>query len=466
MKIPFVTESGDRSAQALVPFDLQNLYPATHTQQLSAFARQGPALVQPAGATEWTDRGSAAVRGLFFYPGAGGSALLSVCGTSLEKIASDKTATSLGTISGTDPVMFDAIRGIALINADGKVWHTDGSTLTQVTDSDLGTITAIAALDHRLIAARDSGDTFVWSDVLAPGTIGALAFATAEAYGDRLVRPVVYQRNLFLLGQRSVEIWGSTGENDVPFARIGNAVEPFGCPAKHSVAQHGPLIFFVAVAAQDDTPGVVMMTPAMSKISTPAIERLLASLSQANLALVRGYAFRQNGAVVYGMDLPGVGTYWYHVDSDTWFRRRKGTDTLWVGASYAHAYGKHLIGSSSADGKIYELDDTVATDAGDDMNRIAHFYMPADRPTPIEALFIDAGVRGASGTPSASVAISRDDGENFAAARTVNLSKAGARAPLSTCWGSIRRPGALGRVTVSGDFRVALYNAIVNEPAT
>lgn len=466
MKIPFVTQGDDRSAQALVPFALQNLHPATNTEQLAAFARQGPALVQVAGATEWTDLGSGVIRGLFQYPSIASSLLLAVHGTDLVKIDASKTPTTIGTITGTDPVMWDMIRGKALINANGAVWHTDGSTLTQVVDADLGTITAIAALDHRLIAARDAGDTFVWSDVLDPDTIGSLSFATAEAYGDQLVRPVVYQRNLFLLGARSVEIWGSTGDSDTPFARIANAVEPFGCPAKHSVAQHGPLIFFVAVAAQDNTPGVVMMTPAMRKISTPAIERLLASLSLANLALVRGFVYRQNGAILYQMDLPGVGTYCYHVDSDTWFRRRKGTDTVWHSACYAHAYAKHLVGSSSADGKIYELDDTVSTDAGDDLVRVAHCYLPAERPTPVETLFVDAGVRGASGTPAATVSLSHDDGENFVTGRTVNLSKAGARAPLSTCWGSIRRPGALAKTEISGDYRVALYNLLVNEAAT
>lgn len=468
MKIPFVTDAGDRSAQGLVPFDLQNLYPATDTAQLSAFARQGPALVQPAGATTWKDQGASVTRGLFQFPGAGGGSLFSVHGTNLDKIASDGTVTNVGTVTGTDRVIFDMIYQQVLVCANGAVWYTNsgGTTLTQIVDADLGTISAIAAMDGRLIAARDAADTFCWSDVLAPGTIGTLSFATAEAYGDRLIRPVVYQRNLFLLGERTAEIWGSTPDSSQPFARIGNAVEPYGCAARHSVAQHGPLIFFVAVAAQDNAPGVVMLSPSLAKISTPAIERLLRSLSTTDLAAITGFVYRQNGAILYHINLPGVGTYVYHVESNTWFRRRKGTDTVWHSACYADAYGKHLVGSSSADGLIYELDDTVSTDAGDSLIRVAHCYLPAERPTPVETLFVDAGVRGASGTPSASVAFSHDDGENFVTARTVNLSKAGARAPLSTSWGSIRRPGALVKTTISGDYRVALYNLLVNEAAT
>src|SRR5690606_19281292 len=98
---------------------------------------------------------------------------------------------------------------------------------------------------------REGSDTFVWSDVFDPSDIGSLAFATAEAYGDRLIRPVVYKRSLFLLGERSLEIWAPTNDNDQPFARLGGAIEDIGLAAKHSVAQHGPLIFFVAVTGQD-----------------------------------------------------------------------------------------------------------------------------------------------------------------------------------------------------------------------
>jgi hypothetical protein len=466
MKIPFVRQGLNRAAEALPGFELQNLYPALEGQDIQGLARQGPALVQVPGALEWTDTGSSVIRGLFRFPGAAGGLFYVVAGTSLLSIAADKTVATIGTITGADPVQFAMIRDTLLICADGKVWHTTGGAPTQVTDPDLGTIGAIAAMDGRLIAAREASDTFVWSDVFAPGTIAALSFATAEGYGDRLVRPVVYQRQLYLIGERTTEIWGPTGSSTAPFARVGGAVEPFGCPAKYSVAQLGPALFFVAVNADDDTPFVVKLEPEGSRVSDQGIEALLRGLSAANLAAVRGMVFRIAGASFYQLDLPGAGTYWLHIESGVWLRRRKGSDSNWLGGCCADAHGKILVGSSIADGKIFELSALTYTDAGATLSRVATCYLPVERPTPISTLVIDAATAGAAGTPTASVALSVDDGATFRAARTVSLDKPGARAPLSFGWGSVRRPGALAKVTIDGAFRATVFNLLVNEAAS
>lgn len=466
MKIPFVPSGQNRSGEGLPAFELQNLYPAMEGEELQSFARQGPALVQVPGASTWATLSAAAIRGLFRFPGAGGGGLFAVNGTNLVSVSSGGSPTTLGTISGTDPIIWDMIRDTVLVCADGKVWFTTGGAPTQVTDADLGTIGAICALDGRLIAARDASDTFVWSNVFAPGTIGSLAFATAEGYGDRLVRPVVYQRNLYLLGERSVEIWGSTGDNDAPFVRVGGAVEPYGCAARHSVATLGEALFFVANNVNDDTPFVMMMTPEGQRVSDIGIETLLRSLSTANLAAVRGMAFRIAGASFYSLTMPGLGTWWLHVESGTWLRRRKGTDTAWIGACCTDAYGRLLVGSDAADGRLYALAKTTYSDAGDTLVRLASCYLPAERPTPIATLLIDAATRGAAGATTASVRLSDDDGQTWRPARTVSLDKSGARAGLSFAWGRLRRPGALLQASVSGDFAVALFNALVNEDST
>lgn len=466
MKIPFFRANMGRASEALPALELQNLYPAMEGPDFQASARQGPALVQPAGAVEWTDRGSAPIRGLFQFDGAGGGLLYSVCGTALEKIAADKSATSIGTVSGTDPIIWDMIRDTVLLSANGKGYYTTGTTLTEITDPDVGTVGAIAAMDGRAIIARDASDTFVYSNVFAPGTVDSLAFATAEAYGDRLVRPMVYQHQLFLLGERSAEIWVPTGDSDNPFARLGGAVEAVGLTCKYSPAMIGPTLLFVANTKEEKTPFVAKMSPGIERVSDIGIEKKLRALSSSDLALVRGFAYRQNGAGFYQLEIPGAGTWCLHLESGTWFRRRKGTDTLWHSNVFADAYQKTLVGSSSADGKIYELDPTAYTDAGDTIRRIATCYLPAERPTPIETLFIDAMTTGATGTPTASVQISQDDGGNWRPARTINLDKAGARQPLSFAWGAIRRPGALMRATFDGAYGLTLYNALVNEAAT
>jgi hypothetical protein len=361
--------------------------------------------------------------------------------------------------------MFDMIRDTVLVCANGAVHTTTGASLTQVTDPDLGTIRAIAAIDGRLLAAREGSDTFVYSDVLSPGVIPTLNFATAEAYGDNLLRIIVYQRNVFLLGQRSTEIWAPTGVSDAPFARLGGAVEPFGIAATHSAALLGPELLFVATDTFSATPFVAMMAPEFSKVSDHRIDALLRSLSTDNLALVRGFAWRQSGQRFYQINLPGLGSWVLHLDSGVWLRRAYGNVTNWHSACYADAYGRHLVGSTT-DGTIREIKAAFTLDAGRKIRRVATAYIAAERPTPIDALVLDGRARDGADPFVADIEISRDDGCNWTAARSVPIDGDRTRAPVTAMWGAVRRPGALVRVTVEGAFRAALYNLLVNEAAT
>lgn len=466
MKLPFFPSAAERSGDALADIILQNMFPAMEEALLRQLGRQGPALIDFFGTTRFSEIGAGPIRGVFYYPGAGGTILFVVTGTTLYKIAANTSATSLGTISGSDPIIWDMIRDTLLVNADGKAWYTDGSTLTQITDVDLGTIGAIAAMDGRMLAARDAADSFVWSDVFAPGTIGALSFATAETYGDRLLRIIVHQRRIYLLGERSLELWGTGSSSSAAFIRMGNAVEPIGLGAKMSVALAGPVLFFVGVD-QTGTRSVQMFDQGLGRCSTVAIDRLLQGLSEANFAAINAFAFTMMGQTFYQMDLPGLGSYAYHVQTKTWLRRKWGADTLWRGQCATYAYGKVLFGSRT-DGKLYTLDLGVHVDdsggANTALERIATAYIPAESNTRIASLKIEGATRSASGTPTAAISMSDDDGQTFGSERTVNLPKSGARTGTDFGWGLARAPGKLVKVRATGDFGLALENLRVNEP--
>lgn len=464
MKAPFVRADLGRRMEGLPGFELVNLYPAG-AREIEAMGR-GPGFVQRAGTRLWTDRSGVGLnRGLFQFPGAASSRLYGVTGTTLEDISSTGAPTALGTISGTDPVFWDMVRGILLINADGKVWSTTGGAPTQLTDPDLGTISAIAAIDGRLLAVRAESDTFVYSDVLSPGTIDTLSFTTAEAFGDVLRRILVWQRNLYMVGARSTEIFGATGDSNNPFARIGGAVEPVGTPAKYSPAMLGPQLFMVAVGQQDDSPFVVALTPGLSVISDHRTESMLCALTPDNLARVRGFAWRQRRASFYALAFPDGAVRVCHLDSGVWFDAAKGDGANWLAACYAMAYGKHLVAGPTS-GAIYELAEDCYDDAEEPMRRVATAYLAAERPTPLETLVVDALATEGPGPYEATVELSRDDGRNWTRKRRVRIDGAGHRAPLSFGWGAIRRPGAIARVTVEASCRVGLFNVIANEAAT
>jgi len=466
VEIPFFTAASERGEDGFTDIRLQNLFPATEPQLLKQLGRRAPSLTDMPGSRRFGNLGADAVRGVFYYPGGGATQMLAVAGTTLSRVDSAGAATSLGTVSGTDRIGWDMIRDITLICADRKVWYLASSSLTQVTDVDLGDVTAIAALNGRLIAARDASDTFVWSDVLTPSTIGSLSFATAEAYGDKLVRPFVHGRRLYLFGERSLELWGTGPSSGSAFARIGDAVEPFGLAAKHSLDAAGPAMCFVAID-QSGAISVQSFDNGMSRISSPMIDDMLAGLSESDLAAVEGFSFTTRGQTFYQIDLPGVGSYAYHFQSGQWLRRKWAGDVLWRGRCATYAYGK-IIAGSRIDGKLYALEPRLYADDvdGDEfpLERVATTFIGARQTTRLSSLALDCGVRGAGVQPLAQIAVSADDGQTWTKERPVELAAQGARSRKARNWAPVRDPGALVRARFTGDHGVALGGLLVNEP--
>ena len=73
--------------------------------------------------------------------------LYRVMGTSLVRIESDGTVTTLASIPGGDEVTLDYSFDRLAIAANGALYYWDGSALSQVTDVDLGTVVSMVWVD-------------------------------------------------------------------------------------------------------------------------------------------------------------------------------------------------------------------------------------------------------------------------------------------------------------------------------
>lgn len=465
MEIPFFPSASERSGRGLPQITLQNLFLAREPELLRQLGRKGPTLIDMPGSRRFGNLGADPVRGVFYYPGAGGTDMLAVHGETISRVTSAGTPTAIGTLPGSDIVGWDMVRDITLVCGGGAVSTIVGSTVTRITDPDLGTISAIAALNGRLIAAREGTDTFVWSDVLAPTSIQSLSFATAEAYGDKLIRPVVHQRRLMLLGAASLEIWQTGPTSGQAFVRLGDAVEPIGLGAKDSVATAGPALCFVAVD-RSGSRSVVKFDGGLGRISDAGVDEMLQALTEAEFAAISGFMFTVAGQTFYQIDLAGFGSWCCHIQSGTWHRRRWGRDTLWRNRVATEAFGRTIVGSR-IDGKLYALEPELWLDDADGaalpIERIATSYIGVRKNTRISSLDLDCGVRGASVAPVAHVAASADDGETWSQERPVALQHKGRRGRKARNWPMARNPGMLVRARFTGEHGVALGSLLVNE---
>jgi len=81
------------------------------------------------------------------------------------------------------------------------------------------------------------------SDFDAPTTFNALNFFAPRASSDNIQIIKKLNRDLYIFGAESIEIWRNDGST--PFSRIGNGVLPYGCESGKSVVRYKEAFIFL-----------------------------------------------------------------------------------------------------------------------------------------------------------------------------------------------------------------------------
>jgi len=119
----------------------------------------------------------------------------------------------------------------------------DSGTIAEIADTDAPTtVTHVAYLDGYILAIN--GDNkFYWSNIPVTTDWDALDFASAEANPDNTVGLYVVQRQVYLLGAVTTEIWENDGTT--PFSRIPGGLIETGCAAKYSPIKYGDSLLWI-----------------------------------------------------------------------------------------------------------------------------------------------------------------------------------------------------------------------------
>lgn len=263
------------------------------------------------------------------------------------------TPTSI-TVDGTN---FYAANG-------GKiVYGAVGGTPAYIADPDAPTtVSHVDFIDGYILAINPATNRFYWSDVNAGTSWNSLSFASAAGSPDLLCSLKVLNREVYLFGQRSIEIWENDGST--PFARIPGGFIQSGCAAPYAVLQDENSLYWI-----DENRRLVRFAGKQVERLSTKFDRELQGLSSvadgvAMKMQIDGYVFfvftfkKANRTLVYNQttnDWCEFGKWSY---SDAAYDR-------WVGNCYAYAekWGLHLIGrrdslTISEISRDYATDDT------------------------------------------------------------------------------------------------------------
>lgn len=180
------------------------------------------------------------VDGLYYWPE---NFLVAVSNSKIYFYTSDITTKELTLESenfsnlrvGTPVTICTDTDGAYLANG-GKINFIDSSgTAGEVTDPDAPTqVTHVAFLDSYILA-NSTDNKFYWSDVLDGASWNGLSLAQAAGNPDKIVALHVFERQIYLFGTATVEIWQNDGET--PFSRVEGGFIEVGCIAPYSIAK-------------------------------------------------------------------------------------------------------------------------------------------------------------------------------------------------------------------------------------
>lgn len=350
-----------------------------------------------------------------------GDVLIAVGGNRLYTVTQGGTATDRGEVLGSDPVDIsdNGLQCVIVAEDAAKSYYWDGTTFGEITDADLSPLSSIDFIDQYLVGGVANSSQFQISDLADGVAWSALDVATAETRPDKLVRVWVDNRDLLLMGTRTIEGWYNSGDADFPFERSQLFFE-IGLAGRDAIAAVDNSIAFLARDAQGGLSIRLIRGGTPIIISNPAIMATVESWSDVSTAQAFGFSFRNHqfwalrhadGCVVWDASVP---------PEDAWHVRKSyGSETWRVGYAVG-IWGVTVLGDATT-GKLYTLDPDTHSEAGTTLERYlvssalgpgAYFTLNS-----VEAL-IEPGVgllAGQGSDPKVWARFSRNSGKTFGA---------------------------------------------------
>ena len=309
--------------------------------------------------------GTGPIRGLWAHQ-TNGSDFFVVSGTEVYKLTSTTaTPVKLGDVSGTGPVSI-ADNGTQLFfacNGPSYIYNEVTGVFQQITDIDFPGAKTVGYLDGYFVFNEPSGQQLWVTELLEGTSVDPLDFASAEGSPDGLVAININNREAWLFGTDSVEVWYNAGLADFPLARIQGAFSEVGCVAAYSVAKLDNSLFWLGTDARGQ--GIVYRTAGYNaqRVSTHAIEYAIAQYADISTAVA--YTYQQEGHAFYVLSFDEA-TWVFDVATGAWHERAgfaAGEFTRHRSNCQCNFGGAIIVGDYQ-NGNIYALDLDVYADNG------------------------------------------------------------------------------------------------------
>ena len=238
------------------------------------------------------------------------------------------------------------------------------------TDGAFTGASCVDVVDNYFVYNRPHTQQYASSDLLSPITYG-LAFASKFTGPDDLVSLIVDHGQIYLLGEKTSEVWADVGTFPFPFQRIPGASSQHGIAAEFSMARFGNSFAYVSRNDRGQAVVVQMNGYFPQRISTHAVENTLVNQDISDAV---AYTYQLEGHECYVVSFPSLELTWvYDGSTQMWHK--------WLWCDNQNNFKRHRSNCSAffqgvvlvgdyENGQIYRLDPNNYTDNGQHIRRV------------------------------------------------------------------------------------------------
>lgn len=300
-----------------------------------------------------------------------GDFLYMVIGSSLVKIDSAGTGTSVGTLLTSGGRCILARGRTYLMIVDGTYGYSwNGTTFARITDADFpASPTFCEYLDGYFIVNVTDSDSFQISAIENPTSWAAADAGTAQGSPDDILALARLNKNLYLIGDSTTEVHFNSGNADFPFEPYASGNIDIGIRAPYSLKRtpYG----LIWLAANDEGGDAVVVRANGFQITPISDDDLNWQINQLDVTDdAFASVYRRGGRTFYVLTFPSSGKTWVlDLTTEIWHERKSFGIGRWRAAGIG-AIGRITVVGDYENANLYTMADDVYTENGSTIERI------------------------------------------------------------------------------------------------
>jgi hypothetical protein len=209
--------------------------------------------------------------------------LYRVSGTKLVRINSLGQGTVVGDVGTGGRVMFAYSFDRLAIASGGRLYYWNGTTLTQVTDVDLGTALAVVWIDGYFMTT--DGTYMIVTELNDPMSVNPLKYGSSEIDPDPVMTILKLRNEIAAVNRYTIEYFNNVGGTLFPFQRIEGAQIQKGALGTSCACIFNDTVAFLG-SGKNETPAIYLgVNGGVSKISSSGIDAILNAYAEVDLAV-------------------------------------------------------------------------------------------------------------------------------------------------------------------------------------